>query len=176
MRQQKIKNNLINSKFKTLKMNKLLNLLLPVFLLVIGVQFTRDYFGDTSKERRSNLEQLVSSGEETLGILKSEYKEKTIKIAKIPVKTYEVGYDFKIGEKEYSGFKTLKKPPTEPTIKVKYLPTNPEINAANPEEELASLDEYEGSTSTLLIGLGLILAGLGLGFFRYKSFQKAKNA
>ncbi len=157
-------------------MNKILNLLLPVFLLVIGVQFTRDYFGDTGKEKRSQLEQLISGGEEALGILKSEYKEKTIKIAKIPIKTYEVGYEFEVGDTRYSGLKTLQELPTEPTIRVKYLPSNPEINAANPEEELASLTEYEGSTSTLLLGLGLILAGCGLGFFRYKSFQKTKAA
>ena len=157
-------------------MSRILNLLLPIFLLAIGVQFTRDYFGDTSKKKRNNLEQLISQGEETLGILKSEYKEKTIKIARMLVKTYEVGYTFKVDENEYSGLKTLKSPPTEPTIKVKYLPSNPMINAVNPEAELAALDEYEGNTSTLLVGLGLILAGLGLGFFRYKSFQKTKSA
>jgi len=154
-------------------MKKLLNLILPIILLVIGIQFTRDYFGVTGKEERAKLEQLISSGEETLGTLKDEYKEKTIKIAKIPVKTYEVEYNFKVEEKMFSGLKTLKNLPTEQTIKVKYLPSNPEINAVNPEEELASLVKSEGSTSTLLIGLALILVGLVLGYFRLKSFRKA---
>ena len=157
-------------------MTKIFNLLIPVFLLVIGVQYTRDYFGDTSKEKRARLEQLVANGEETLGILKSEYTERTTKIAKVPIKIYEVGHDFKVGENQYSGVKTLKSPPTEPTMMVTYLPTNPEINAVSPQAELASLDEYEKSTSTLLLGLGLILAGLVLGFFRYKSFQKSRTA
>ncbi|MEZ4986025.1 MAG: hypothetical protein R2795_13480 [Saprospiraceae bacterium] len=157
-------------------MNKIFNLLLPAFLLIIGVQFSRDYFGNTSKDERNQLEQLISGGEETFGVLKSEYKEKTVKVAKVPIKTYEVGYDFKVGEKEYSGLKTMKSPPTEPVVKVKYLPSNPEINAVDPEEELASLSAYEGDIFTLLIGLGLILAGLGLGYFRYKSFQKGKTA
>lgn len=156
-------------------MTKILSFLLPVFLLALGVQFTRDYFGDTAKEERSNLEQLVAQGEETIGFLKSEYTEKTIKIAKVPIKTYEVGYTFKVGEKEYSGVKTLENPPTEPTISVKYLPSDPMVNAADPASELASLNESEGTT-TLLIGLGLILAGAGLGFFRFKSLQKAKSA
>ncbi len=156
-------------------MNKILSFLLPVFLFVLGIQFTRDYFGDTSKEERSNLEQLISQGEATMGVLKGEYTEKTIKIAGLPIKTYEVGYTFLVGEKEYSGLKTLENPPTEPIISVKYLPSDPMVNAADPASELASLSEREG-TKTLLIGLGLILAGAGLGFFRFKSLQKAKAA
>lgn len=157
-------------------MSKILSFLLPIFMMVIGVQFTRDYFGDTTKEKKAKLEQLVAQGEETIGVLKSEYEEKTMKIAKIPIKTYVIGYTFSVGEKEYEGEKTLTSPPTEPTIGVKYLDSNPMINAANPEEELASLGKSEGDTSTLLIGLGLILAGFGLGFYRYKSFQKAEAA
>jgi len=156
-------------------MNKIIKLILPVVLLLIGVQFTRDYFGDTTKDKRDKLEQLIANGNETMGILKSEYTEKTIKIAKLPIKTYEVGYDFQVGDKNYSGLKTMKSPPNNSTIAVKYLADNPEINAANPEEELASLDEYEGSSSTLLIGLGLILAGFLLGFFRLKSFKDPKS-
>lgn len=157
-------------------MSKILSFLLPVFMMVIGVQYTRDYFGDTSKEKRANLEQLISQGEETIGVLKSEYEEKTMKIAKIPIKTYLIGYTFKVGEKEYEGKKTLKSPPTESMISVKYLASNPMINAADPAAELASLDEYEGDNTTLYMGLGLILAGLGLGFHRYKSIQKAGTA
>ena len=141
-------------------------------MLVIGVQFTRDYFGDTTKERRSKLEQLVSQGEEAIATLDNEYEEKTMKVAKVPITTYTVGYTFKVDDKEYSGKKTLKSPPTEPTIQVMYLASNPMTNAANPKEELTSLDEYEGGTTTLLMGLGLILAGLGLGFFRFRAFQK----
>ncbi len=104
------------------------------------------------------------------------YTEKTVKIAKIPVKTYEVGYTFKVDEKVFSGVKTLKNPPTEPILVVKYMPSDPSINAANPEEELSTLGENEGVTSTLLIGLGLILAGFGLGYFRFRKSKKVNTA
>jgi hypothetical protein len=157
-------------------MNKILSFLLPVFLLALGIQFTRDYFGGTSKEEKSNLEQLISQGEETMGFLNSEYTEKTTKIAGLPIKTYEVGYTFKVGEKEYSGIKKLENPPTEPIVSVKYLPSEPTINAVDPVSALASLNESEGDSKTLLVGLGLVLAGAGLGFFRFKSLQKAKSA
>jgi hypothetical protein len=161
---------------KQKKMKTIISFLLPIALLVIGVQFTRDYFGDTSKERKTKLEELISGGTETDGVLQNEYTEKTIKIAKIPVKTYEVTYSFKVNETEYTGTKTLKSPPTESAIKITYLPTNPAINASNPQEELALLNNYENDSTTLIIGLVLMLAGLGLGYFRFKSYQKSKAA
>lgn len=157
-------------------MKQLTRLILPIILLILGIQFMSDYFGDTTKEERVKLEGLVSSGEETLGILNSEYKEKTIKIAKLPIKTYEVSYRFMVEGKEYSGTKTLRDKPTEPTIQVRYLPSNPTINAATPEEELAFLKESKDSAARLLIGLVLTIIGLGLGFLRYKAFQKSRTA
>jgi hypothetical protein len=154
---------------------KILNFLLPVVLLVIGVQFIRDYLGDTTKDEKTYLEQLISNGQETDGILDKNYEEKTIKIAGAKIKTYKVSYTFKVDEKEYSGIKSLKNPPTEPIIKVKYLPSNPSVNAVNPEEEIAEIEESQG-TSTLLFGLALILAAIGLGYYRFSVYKKTKSA
>ena len=154
---------------------KIFTFLLPVILLVIGVQFIRDYLGNTTKDEKNFLEQLISNGQETDGVLGEKYEEKTIKIAGAKIKTYIVNYTFKVDEKEYSGTKSLKNPPTEPIVKVKYLPSNPSVNAVNPEEEIAEIEESQG-TSTLLIGLALILAALGLGYYRYSVYKKTKTA
>ena len=157
-------------------MNKILNLILPVFLLVIGVQFIRDYFGNTAGDREGDLEQLIANGQETMGTLSDEYTEKTVKIAKIPVKTYEVAYSFKVGKESYTGNKSLMAPPTMPLVAVTYLPNDPAVNAIDPADELSNLTKSEGDTTTLLIGLGLFLAGAGLGFYRWKSMQGANPA
>ena len=79
-------------------MKKILNLLLPVFLLVLGVQFTRDYFGDTSKERKSNLEQLLAEGEEIVGILNNEYQEKDgyFELICVEIKKYDENFNYEI--------------------------------------------------------------------------------
>lgn len=150
-------------------MKKLLGLVLPVILILIGIQFTRDYFGNSIKERKSELEQLISQGDETVGVLKEQYKEKTMKIGKRKIITYEIGYTFSVNDKKFNGTKTLTEKPSDLFVKVKYLPSNPQINAVDPEKELNSLVEREGKTSTLLIGLGLIIAGFLLGFFRIKA-------
>ena len=154
-------------------MKKLIGLIFPVILILIGIQFTRDYFGNTSKERKNELEQLISQGKETFGILNEQYKQKTTKIGGARIITYEIGYTFKVDDKKFSGTKTVDEEPTIPMVNVKYLPSNPQINAIDPEEELASLQKSQGKTKTLLIGLGLILAGFLLGYFRIKSKPQA---
>src|SRR5688572_19317149 len=114
-------------------MGKYIKLLLPLALVVIGIQVTRDHFGDTSKEKRAKLNQLISSGQQTVATLNDEYTEKTVKLAGIRVKTYEVGYKFNVDGQEYSGTTTLKEPPTQSQADVKYLSHDPSVNAINPE-------------------------------------------
>ena len=147
-------------------MSKLFRLIIPMILIVIGIQFTRDYFGNTTKGEREILEQLIAKGQETTGVLKSEFEEKVTSIASIDMTTYNMTYSFKVGDQDYEGTKSFKELPDASEVDVKYLPSDPTVNAANPEAELVSLNEQKGDLTTLLIGLGLILAGAGLGAFR----------
>ena len=77
-------------------MKKIINLLFPIILIALGFQFTRDYFGAGNKQQLENYEKLVSIGQTTLATLDPEYVVKTIKVFKIPVKTYEVSYTFTV--------------------------------------------------------------------------------
>ena len=153
-------------------MKKIINLFLPAFLIIVGIQFTRDYLGDTQNEKKETLQELINNGEQTSATLSNEYTEKTTKIAKIPIKTYEVEYTFLVNETKYSGVKKLKSPPETTNMTVTYLAMNPEKNAINPLAELAEINEYENSSSTLIVGLVLMFAGLTLGFFRIKALKK----
>ncbi len=155
-------------------MKKIIGLLLPLILIVIGIQFTRDYFGDNGAETKAKYEKLISEGQTATANLASQYKETTIKIAGLPIKLYEVEYSFSANGQEYSGTKSLKGPPSELQMEVTYLSSDPSVNAINPNEELNSIGEYESSSSTLYIGLGLLLVGLIIAYFRIKSFRKPK--
>ncbi len=150
-------------------MGKLLTLIFPVVLIVMGIQFSRDYFGDTTKDQRNKLEQLIANGESTTATLSSEYKTKKIKIAKVPIKMHEFDYSFNVGTKEYQGKKTYTAQlPASSAVNVKYLADDPSVNAIAPAEALASLEETSG-TPSLLIGLGMILVGGFLGYRRLKA-------
>jgi len=154
-------------------MSKILSFLVPLAMLIIGIQFLRDYFGVSEPEKREKLELLVAQGQETDGILNSEYTEKVTKIRRKKIVSYEVGYKFKVGETEYTGTKSLRSPPTDPLVKVKYLPGDPNVNEIEPEAALASINSSKGDSGTLLFGLALALGGLGYAYYRYRSFKKA---
>ncbi|KAA3624615.1 MAG: hypothetical protein DWQ02_22865 [Bacteroidetes bacterium] len=156
-------------------MKKLLRLVFPILLLIIGIQFTRDYFGTSETKTREDLQLLVTSGERTMAILNNEYKEKTIKIAKIPIKTYEVNYTFMVRGKQYKGKKTLDSPPTSLEAEVTYLSIDPTINAIDPAEELSEFIESEGNIGYLITGMILFLVGLALLYFRLRPLLNLKK-
>ena len=156
-------------------LKKVIGLLLPLALIVIGIQFTRDYFGDNGAELKQKYEQLIAEGATTRADLADQYKETTIKIAGLPIKLYEVEYTFDVLGDEFSGTKSLKSPPIQAQMEVTYLPSDPDVNAINPQQELANVKDYENSSSTLYIGLALLLVGLLIGYNRVRAFQQPKT-
>lgn len=153
--------------------------LLPIALIVIGIQFTRDYFGATNSGRISQLEQLISNGRTTAGVLSQEYTAKTTKFAGTTSTSYEVNYLFTVNEVEYSGITILSNEPTQTLTEITYLPEDPNINALKPQRELENLTDLKGETLALILGLVLLLLGLYLLYRRYKALmsnsQKSKR-
>ncbi len=156
-------------------MKKVIGLLLPLAMIIIGIQFIRDHFGDTSKELKQKYERLSNEGATTTAQLADQYKETTIKIAGIPIKLYEVEYTFFVLGDEFSGKKSLNDPPTQAQMEVTYLPSDPDINAIQPQEELSKMLEQSNSNTSLYIGLALLLVSLIIGIGRVKAFKQPKK-
>lgn len=140
--------------FKNLK-----KFVIPVMLMVAGVQFVGDYLGTSEKERRNELELLVSDGIETNGVLKESYKQKTITRANIPIDEFEIGYTFSVDGKQYEGTSIVYELPNNAIIELTYYKGNPKINGINPQTELSELEEGKGSVLTLLAGIVFFLIG-----------------
>src|SRR6478609_2224960 len=119
-------------------MRKYYHLLLGVVLVIVSGVFLFDFFKGADDVKVKSLKDLVESKTTAEAILDSTYNEKTIKIAGVETKTYESGYTFKVEEKEYKGTTNLDAAPTELTLNVKYLSSDPSVNSANPEKELKS--------------------------------------
>jgi hypothetical protein len=148
--------------------NKIAKLIIPVIMIIIGIQFTRDYFGSTTKERKNELIELREKGQTTTGTLDSVYKEQTIKVLGVPTKYYIYTYSFYMGGGSYSGKFDSNKQLLKLSCQVTYLKDDPGINSLDVEYELAKINEVSGSKTSLIIGLVLIIIGGASAFFTLK--------
>lgn len=127
-------------------------------LVILAVAFSglRAYFGGNKKEVKK-YEQLLSSGESTMGILDSVYSEVSFK----GIKVYSVKYEFQVDEKSYEGTLNFDSPADieSPIVDVRYLAESPEINAVEVEKSLAKAKEDASSSFDLWLGIiGLIVS------------------
>ena len=152
---------------------KLSKLIVPVILVVLGSQFVMNHFRLNSQI--SNLELLVSEGSKIETVLNKEYKEVTIKIAKLPVKYYEFEYSFNYKGKQYNGNESFSSIPNTLRAEVTFLPENPTINNINPIKDLNELKEDKGSFINLIIGSLMMLVGGFLLYSRIKNIPAKNN-
>lgn len=149
-------------------MKKISKFIVPIVLILIGIQFSRLYLGSNNEVEVSNLKRLITNGINTNATLNNEYKLETIKILGVPTKYYTYTYSFFANGSIITGEYTFEKEQNSSSVDIKYLPENPAINSVNPKERIAFLTKAEGSNSALYIGLGLILIGFYIGYSEYK--------
>jgi hypothetical protein len=149
-------------------MKKISKFIVPIVLILIGLQFSRLYLGSNNELEVSNLKRLITNGIKTNATLNNEYKLETIKVLGVPTQYYTYTYSFFANGSIITGEYTFEKEQNVSSIDIKYLPENPSINSVNPLERIAFLTKAEGSNSALYIGLGLILIGIYLGYSAYK--------
>lgn len=144
--------------------------LVQLLIILLGISFLTDYFSDNYKKEKRIYLQLVSSGQETYGILEDFFKESTN--PKISQDAYFVKYTFLVADKKYSGQQTVHFKPTTHLITVKYLPKNPNINAINPQDELKYAKQMQKSAVLLFVGIILISIGM---FWLYLKLKNIRN-
>lgn len=92
----------------------------------------KDYAKGGNKTIIANCEKILADNSYTIGELNPNYTEVTVKIMRIPTKTYQCTYSFNVEGSTYSGANTFTTLPTSDTLKVYYLKSNPKINYLDP--------------------------------------------
>lgn len=146
-------------------------LIVPIILCVIGILTLKDSFSAEHAQKVKAMEQLVKEGQQAMAIVDSSYTEKTIRRKRSSYKVYEFGYTFDVDGKSYRGTKTQDTPPDAPIIKVTYLPSDPNVNSTDAEGDLKSAKD----SFPMYAGIGALVVGLVLGFFRYRSFKQTQG-
>ncbi|MCG8331083.1 MAG: hypothetical protein MI974_25545 [Chitinophagales bacterium] len=149
-----------------------LNILFGLLAILFGYTGLSDYFGGTEK-KIEKYTQLLNEGETTLAVLDSTYTEVTIKGATVNY----VDYTFQIDNETYKGeyyFDDINSI-TSPLMEVKYLKSDPEINAVDAEERLNEAKESAESSFDLILGIVASLFGLLLIYSGIRRFKTQKT-
>ncbi|MFD2941427.1 hypothetical protein [Flavobacterium notoginsengisoli] len=130
-----------------------------IVVLLIAVFCCKNCAGEYIKggdnKAISNYEKMIFDNSTVQAELYNEYKETTIKIAGIPMKTYKFRYHFDIDGNNYEGEHTFNTDlPKTNKLTVYYLKTDPNFNLVDPKGELKKEKGKNTSNSSLYWAIG----------------------
>ncbi|WP_286969690.1 hypothetical protein [Flavobacterium sp. UBA4854] len=132
-----------------------------------------EYIKGGDNKAISNYEKMLFDNSTIQAELYDEYKETTIKIAGIPMKTYKFRYHFDLNGNTYEGEHTFDVDlPKSNKLTVYYLKGDPDFNLANPKSELAKEKEKNSSNSSLYWAIGWGIFSLMALFGVINEFKK----
>ena len=151
-----------------------------VIVLICGFsckQCTTEYIKGGDNKAISNYEKMIFDNSTAEAELYPEYKETTIKIAGIPMKSYDFRYHFEVDGRKYEGEHTFNVDlPKSNLLKVYYLKGDPDFNVQDPKAELKTEKEKNTSNSSLYWGIGWGVFGLMTLFSLISEFKKKEES
>lgn len=134
--------------------NKISSIVAIVICFFLSKGCISDYMKGGDKAAIANYETMLADNSKTTAILREVYKEVTVKIMKVPVKTYEFKYDYTVDGRSFTGEHTFSELPKTTDLEVYYLKTNPSFSVVDPKGKLESEKEKNSSKSPLWWGIG----------------------
>lgn len=133
-----------------------------------------DYMKGGDKAAIAKFETMLKDNSKTTAILQDQYKEVTIKIMKVPVKTYEFKYDYVVDGHNYTRNHTFSTLPTTQDLEVYYLKSDPSFSIVDPKSNLDSEKEKNSAKKPLYWGIGWGILGI-LVLLNFISELRGKN-
>ena len=135
-----------------------------------------DYIEGSDEEKIAQYETMIKENTKTIAVYDSVYTEHTVKIAKVPVKTYSIKYKYEVNGVKYEGEqRALMDPPNTPVVEVYYLKDNPSVNEIDPASSLKYENEMETSNTDLYFAIFWSVLALLLAIGLWVEFMKLKK-
>ena len=136
----------------------------------------RNYIKGSDEEKIAQYETMIKENTKTIAVYDSVYTEHTVKIAKVPVKTYSIKYKYEVNGVKYEGEqRALMDPPNTSVVEVYYLKDNPSVHDINPASSLKYEKEKETNNTDLYFAIfwGVLALLLAIGLWvEFKDFKK----
>lgn len=156
-------------------------LLISAIVLVVGVNLLKNYFSPERREllkQIAALEKLKTAGVQTTAQLGSVAQPAyPPQLSRLPHVSQKQTYQFVVGSTTYAGSFSGPSAGEANTVLVTYLPSNPAINAQNPEQEAAFLglllkEEYRAEPVNGLIFITLACVQI---FFSVRAIRRSRQ-
>lgn len=157
--------------------DKILSFVILIICIACCKQCTSEYIKGGDNKAISNYEKMLFDNSTIEAELYPEYKQTTIKIAGLPIKSYDFRYHFDLDGIKYEGKHTFSvELPKSSKLKVYYLKDDPNFNTQNPKSELETEKEKNSSNSSLYWGIGWGVFGLMTLFSLISEFKKKEES
>ena len=157
--------------------DKILSFVILIICISCCKQCTSEYIEGGDNKAISNYEKMLFDNSAIEAELYPEYKQTTIKIAGLPIKSYDFRYHFDLDGIKYEGKHTFSAElPKSSKLKVYYLKDDPNFNTQNPKSELETEKEKNSSNSSLYWGIGWGVFGLMTLFSLISEFKKKEES
>jgi hypothetical protein len=140
--------------------NKIYTVIAILVCIALSKGCFDDYRKGGDKTAIANYETMLADNSKTTATLRDVFKEVTVKIMKVPVKTYEFKYDYTVDGRSFSGEYTFSEMPKTTDLEVYYLKMDPSVSIVDPKSKLDSEKEKNSSKSPLWWGIGWGVLGL----------------
>jgi len=139
-------------------MTNMLDKMYTIGLLLLCItccqQCAADYIKGGDNKAISNYEKMIFDKSITTAEFYPQYKEITVKVMKMPVKSYELRYHFNISGRKYEGSHTQTELPNGSQLQVYYLKEDPNFNSIYPETAMKAEKEKNSSKKNLYWAIG----------------------
>lgn len=133
-----------------------------------------DYIKGGDKTAIARYEKMLADSSVITATLQDQYTEVTVKIMKVPVKTYKFKYDYVVDGHKYTGEHMYTTLPDDPEQDIYYLTSDPSFSSFDPKKELAAEKEKNSAKGPLYWGIGWGIFGV-LIIFGFISELKEKR-
>lgn len=140
--------------------NKISAVIAVIVCFALSKGCISDYMKGGDKAAIAKYETMLADNSKTTATLQERYKEVTVKIMKVPVKTYEFKYDYVVDGNNYTGDHTFTTLPTTQNLEVYYLKSQPSFSIVNPKSKLESEKEKNSAKGPLYWGIGWGVLGI----------------
>jgi len=148
-----------------------------IALIFFGIHTLLSHFGVIEDKEKKLCMELIESGGTAIATYDMDNsKEVTTKIKGAVIGTsFRLLYSFDADGKKYSGEQSTKALPTALKTRVTYRKSDPSKNIINPQVRLAELNELNGDSRNIWVGIGAMLIGLLLVGRRFLEFKRYRE-